>query len=205
MKKQFGFMKGRSTVLQLFKVLDMWTAELEEGGCIDVVYTDFEKAFDKVPHKRLLSKLKSYGLSDNIISWIEAFLCNRQQRVKIKGKFSKWHKVFSGIPQGTILGPLLFIIYINNLADECEGYANTFLFADDAKIFKNVSSMEDELTLQLTCDIVCKLSERWLMTLNAKNALFYVLVKKILISIATISLRSEAFHQSWNILRASKT
>jgi hypothetical protein len=168
-KKQFGFMKGRSTVLQLLKVLDMWTAELEEGGCIDVVYTDFEKAFDKVPHKRLLSKLKSYGLSDNIISWIEAFLCNRQQRVKIKGKFSKWHKVFSGIPQGTILGPLLFIIYINNLADECEGYANTFLFADDAKIFKHISSMEDKLTLQLTCDIVCKWSERWLMPLNAKK------------------------------------
>jgi len=119
--------------------------------------------------KRLLSKLKSYGLSDSIISWIKAFLCNRKQRVRIKGKFSRWHNVFSGIPQGSILGPLLFIIYINDLADECEGCADTFLFANDAKIFKHIGSIDDEHLLQYTCDIVSGWSERWLMPLNVKK------------------------------------
>ena len=102
-KKQYGFITGRSTVLQLLNILDIWTAALEEGGCIDVIYTDFEKAFDKVPRERLLSKLRSYGISEDIIAWIKKFLCCRKQRVKIKGKFSKWFKVLSGIPQGSAL------------------------------------------------------------------------------------------------------
>ena len=81
--KQFGFIKGRSTVLQLLNVLDAWTASLDNGGNIDAIYTDFEKAFDKVPHKRLLSKLQAYGIRDEIVAWIKDFLCNRNQRIKI--------------------------------------------------------------------------------------------------------------------------
>ena len=77
--KQYGFIKGRSTVLQLLKVLDKWTECLETGGQIDVIYTDLEKAFDKVPHKRLISKLRSYKLGADVISWIAAFLRNRKQ------------------------------------------------------------------------------------------------------------------------------
>jgi hypothetical protein len=168
-KKQYGFITGRSTVLQLLNILDKWTAALEEGGCIDVVYTDFEKAFDKVPHGRLLSKLKSYGISEEIIAWIKKFLCNRKQRVKIKGKFSKWHKVLSGIPQGSVLGPLLFIIYINDLAESCEGHASTYLFADDTKIFQHIRSQADKQILQETCDIMGRWSEKWLMPLNVKK------------------------------------
>jgi hypothetical protein len=84
--KQFGFIKGRSTVTQLLTVLDKRTEYLEMGGQIDAIYTDFEKAFDKVPHKRLISKLYSYGINKDIIEWIKAFLINRRQRVKINGK-----------------------------------------------------------------------------------------------------------------------
>jgi hypothetical protein len=86
-KNQFGFLKGRSTVTQLLKILDKWTECLEFGGQIDVIYTDLEKAFDKVPHKRLISKLESYGVNKEIVSWIAAFLNNRRQRVKINGFF----------------------------------------------------------------------------------------------------------------------
>ena len=71
--KQYGFIKGRSTVLQLLCILDDWTAQLDQGGQVDVIYTDFEKAFDKVPHQRLLIKLKSYGITDDLLKWIEIF------------------------------------------------------------------------------------------------------------------------------------
>jgi hypothetical protein len=110
--KQYGFIKGRSTVLQLLKILDDWTYMLENRSQIDVIYTDFEKAFDKVPHYRLISKLRSYHINEEIIEWIKAYLLNRVQRVNIKGCYSKWANVISGIPQGSILGPISFLLFI---------------------------------------------------------------------------------------------
>ena len=111
------FIKGRLTILQLFNVLDNWTESLESGGQIDVLYTDFEKAFDRVPHKRLVSKLHSYSIDKQIVRGIEAFLSkkiftDRKRRVKINEGMSNWESVANGIPQGSVLGPLLFIIYI---------------------------------------------------------------------------------------------
>ena len=112
---QYGFLKGRSTMLQLLRILDEWTECLESGGQMNVIYTDFEKAFDKVSHKLLLDKLHDYKVNESIILWIKSFLCNRKQRVKVNGFYSDWADVLSAISQGTILGPLLFIIYINDL------------------------------------------------------------------------------------------
>src|SRR3989442_15835051 len=110
---QYGFIKGRSVVLQLLKIIDDWLVNLENGNQIYVIYTDFEKAFDKVPHKRLLRKLTSYRVDEKVIALIEAFLCNRMQQVKINDVLSGSKSVLSGIPQGTVLVPLLFVYYFH--------------------------------------------------------------------------------------------
>ena len=107
--KQYGFIKERLTVLQLLKILDDWTSQLDAGKQVDVIYTDFEKAFDKVPHHALINKLLAYGLDNTLVQWIKDFLCSRKQRVGINGFFSQWFSVDSGITQGSILGPILFL------------------------------------------------------------------------------------------------
>jgi len=112
------------------------------------VYTDFEKAFDRVPHKRLLGKLYSYNIHEDNIIWIKAYLDNRTQRVKINNYYSSWANVISGIPQGSILGPLLFIIYINELPDICDSGSQLFLYADYAKIYNHILNQQDKDTLQ---------------------------------------------------------
>lgn len=113
--KPFGFIGGRSTSLQLLKVLDRWTQILDKGGTVHSIYVDFMKEFDKVPHKRLLLKLKQYGISLMTCRWVESFLSERKQRVHIL--------------QGSVLGPILFVIFINYLP-ECVK-SEVFLFPGD--------------------------------------------------------------------------
>src|SRR6201995_2585804 len=164
--KQYGFIKGRSTVLQLLKISDDWTDLLENRWQIDVIYTDLEKAFDKVPHQRLLSKLYSYGINSCLMSWINSFLSSRFQRIKINGCLSESKPVLSGIPQGSFLGPLLFVIFINDLPLECSDMCTSFLFADDAKLYKHISSELDAVVLNDSCQKLFRWCENWLMKIN---------------------------------------
>ena len=146
-RKQFGFLTGRSTVLQLLKVIDSWTEILVRGGCVDVIYCDFMKAFDTVPHRRLINVLEYYGIDDPILSWINDFLTDRRQKVVINGVASKWHQVTSGIPQGSVLGPVLFVVYINTMVEE-SGVSDVYLYADDTKIFNEIHCQQDIDDLQ---------------------------------------------------------
>ena len=135
-KQQFGFIAGRSTTLQLLKVMDEWTEILDNSGTIDAVYMDFMNAFDKVPHKRLMKKMERYGISDRVIKWTSDFLNCRKQRVSVNGKTSDCHDVTSGIPQGSVLGPILFVIYINDMPNCVDAAA--YLFADATKVYKEI-------------------------------------------------------------------
>ena len=150
--KQFGFITGRSTVLQLIQVLDKWTEALDEGHVVDVIYCDFMKEFDRVPHKRLLEKIQSYGREGHILEWTRDFLTRRRQRVMVSGEASEWKEVTSGVPQGSVLGPLLFVIFINDLPEViCQG-SEVYLYADDAKIFRKINGTEDCVRLQADLD-----------------------------------------------------
>lgn len=132
-KEQHGFSKGKSVTTNLIEALNIWTEALSHNIPVDVIFLDYQKAFDRVPHQRLIKQIESFGITDKAIKWIAAFLNNRKQRVRANTKISEWKPVLSGIPQGSILGPILFILFVNDVP----GLINAFveMFADDTKLF----------------------------------------------------------------------
>ena len=161
--QQFGFIMGRSTTLQLLHVLDIWTEILDQGGTLDVIYCDFMKAFDKVPHRRLVHKIEKYGITGNILGWTKAFLSGRTQCVVLNDVKSKIARVTSGIPQGSVLGPILFVIYINDMPEVVDKDSIVYLFADDTKVFRHIQSQEDTIQLQSDINNLLQWSEKWLL------------------------------------------
>ena len=111
---------------------------LNIGGQVDTIYLDMAKAFDKVPHQKLLYKLRYLGFRDPLLSWIEDYLTNRRHRVIIEGVASQWKPVTSGVPQGSIIGPILFLIYINDIGSDISIDSLLRLFADDIKLCRAI-------------------------------------------------------------------
>ena len=162
---QHGFRHGRSCLSNLLSFLDCVTAIIDSGSSMDAIYLDFAKAFDKVPHRRLLLKLGDHGIRGKLLAWIADWLRNRRQRVCINGALSDWSNVVSGVPQGSVLGPILFLIYINDLD---LGVNNLlFKFADDTKLLGKVDDVSDRDRLQADLNMLTNWSKDWLMKFNA--------------------------------------
>ena len=137
---------------------------MDDGSPVDVIYLDFQKAFDKVPHQRLILKLKSHGMGNSIINWIEQWLTDRRQSLVVDGEVSSWKSVFSGVPQGSVLGPILFLVYINDLEEGVTG--KILKFADDTKLFRETKEIGNKRNLQEDMDKLVKWSEERQMLFN---------------------------------------
>ena len=165
---QHGFTKGRSTVTNLICALNIWTEALSHNIPVDIIYLDFEKAFDKVPHQRLLNQLSSYGIQGNLHGWISSFLHNRTQAVKVNNAVSSTSPVLSGVPQGSVLGPVLFLIYVSRISDHIQNF--TSLFADDTKLFtyllESENSQHTTTTLQEDINTLTEWSDIMQMSFN---------------------------------------
>ena len=162
--QQHGFRKRRSCESQLIiKVHDL-ASGLEKRQQIDVILLDFSMAFDKVAHRRLAAKLHHYGIRKKTLAWIQSFLAERYQKVVLDGKTSISSPVTSDIPQGTVLGHLLFMIYINDLPSRVSSTAQ--LFADDCLLYRVISSQEDAASLQEYLDRLLEWESDWQMAFN---------------------------------------
>lgn len=163
--EQHGFRSGKSCTTQLLEAIDDWTEAIDQNKQVDVIYLDYKKAFDKVPHKRLLHKIKGYGIDGDILGWITDFLTDMEQEVVINGCESHTCRVTSGVPQGSVLGPVLFLIYINDLPEVIHNL--TKMFADDTKIYRAVNTDDQGQNLQEDLHRLNNWTRTWMMELNS--------------------------------------
>ena len=165
-KSQHGFMASKSCTTNLLEFLEKVTEAADKGKSVDIVYLDFAKAFDKVPTERLLKRLTAHGVGGKIKKWIASWLKDRKQRVTVNGKKSGWQKVLSGVPQGSVLGPVLFLIFINDLDNGATENQVVRKFADDTKVSQVIEGPDDAEELQGTLDRLCQWATDWGMAFN---------------------------------------
>ena len=161
---QHGFLKGRSCLTNLLSFFSRVYEAVDKDKAYDIVYLDFSKAFDRVPHLRLLKKVEAHGIGGQLLKWIRSWLIGRKQRVVINGVRSDWGMVKSGVPQGSVLGPLLFIIYINDI--DIGITSRISKFADDTKIGRVIETDIDIAALQKDLDNLNEWSDKWQMKFN---------------------------------------
>jgi hypothetical protein len=173
---QHGFRKGRSCETQLILTVDDLVTALDEGGQTDTILLDFSKAFDKVPHRRLLLKLHHYGIRGRTLDWIKAFLDHRTQQVVVEGHESTVGQVTSGVPQGSVLGPTLFLVYINDIGNNIQSTVR--LFADDTALYRRIRTLADSHILQQDLEQLEQWERRWQMSFNAKKCHVLTVTRK---------------------------
>jgi hypothetical protein len=166
---QHGFVKGRSCETNLVEFFDYISQLLDSGICADAIFLDFAKAFDKVPHKRLMEKVKALGIRGEVATWIENWLSGRKQCVVLEGQASGWKAVVSGLPQGSVLGPVLFLIFIRDLDRVLPESIRLRKFADDSKVANKIEDDNDALLLQDALEQLQSWADRWGMQFNHKK------------------------------------
>lgn len=164
-KVQHGFIKNRSPCTQLLNILNEWSLGINHRSQINVVYIDYAKAFDKICHRKLLKLLTNIGIGYELLFWLENFICDRSQCVRIDNSFSSIAPVSSGVPQGSVLGPYLFLIYINDVTSCLSGTCKMALFADDLKIYE-VNRTGDFISLQNTLNNIQNWSSTMQLTIS---------------------------------------
>jgi hypothetical protein len=162
--EQHGFLPRRSCATNLLEAYEILCQALNDGTPLDIIFTDFCKAFDTVPHRRLLLKLQAYGIRGKLLDWITSWLTGRTQRVVLGEHIGAWTNVLSGVPQGSVLGPLLFVLFINDLA---QGLANPMrMYADDTKLLGRADTQQEREALQTDIDTCVEWANTWLMRFN---------------------------------------
>ena len=176
---QHGFRKYRSCETQLIGLIDDFSKGLDNSEQIDAILLDFSKAFDKVHHHSLLKKLKYFCINGPLHQWIKDFLIGREQTVIINGSKSTPITVNSGVPQGTVLGPLLFLIYINDLPNCITLGTKVTLFADDCIIYRTIKTTQDTDILQRELDELQKWESNWSMSFHPEKCQLLRVTKKL--------------------------
>lgn len=176
---QSGFMPGCSTTCQLLEIYHKFCKGVADGKEIRVVFLDISRAFDRVWHAGLLHKLRVAGICGNLLDWLSDYLRDRQQRVCIDGQFSEWTRLLAGVPQGSVLGPLLFLIFINDVTYVIR-HTQMRLFADDTCMFITIDN-RDLATEQVNEDLsaIMKWSEDWLVAFSAPKTKSMVISNKL--------------------------
>jgi len=168
---QYGFLPNRSTCSQMLDCNYEWRQALDNNNSVDVIFIDFSKAFDVVPHAKLIHKLAQMGICDQTLKWLQAFLAERRQVVDINGTISAPGAVTSGVVQGSVVGPILFVLYINDLPAACRDCIIA-LFADDAKAYKIIKTPQDRLLLQLSLTALWFWALKWDLQLSVDKCLY---------------------------------
>lgn len=173
---QHGFRKGLSCVTQLTEFTHDIAESLDHRLSVDCAFLDFQKAFDTVPHASLIEKLGAYSIHPQVISWIRSYLASRKQFVIVNGAQSQIGSVTSGVPQGSVLGPLLFLLYINDITDGIQSQMH--LFADDCVLYREVKCIDDVAVLQQDLEKINEWCTKWHMKLNAKKTVYMTFTRK---------------------------
>ena len=175
---QFGFLKGRSTTGALVTAIDDGHTHLDNGLDVCVVFFDLKKGFDSVPHNALLRKIAALKPDPHLYHWISNSLCPRTQAVGVNGKTSSTLPVISGVPQGSVLGPLLFLVYTDGLAGIQLSDSTLILFADDIVTYRPICDASDFMLLQSDVDTISDWIKSNLLNLNAKKCKQMVITRK---------------------------